>query len=447
MEYMRIAIFTDTYKPQTDGIITSIIQFSGILADEGHEIMIFCPKYKKNDVDPKHKNITIKRYYSVSFVNYKHARVALPSLITMLKDLRKFKPDVVHVQTPLIIGIVSLFAAKILRLKNIQTYHSYIPDFMVYVKPKTLPGMQKFIGQVRGNGSIGSIKKALRSEIVEDKGSKFIGFKLVDKIGDLSEEVSKGDQKMADKIAWELTRKVYNRANLVLTPTNALKKEIEKHGVKKRIEVLSNGIDLDYFKKKNDYVPRKNLIHVGRIGFEKNVEVVIKAISIAAKDMPGIKLDIVGTGPAEKKLNEIVNALGVKKNVRFLGFIPREKLKDLYCKYDAFITASTMETQGLVILEAMSAGLPAIGVDKLAVPDMIKHEVNGYISKPYNEKEMAKNILKLYRDPSRLQSFGEQSLELAKKHDVKKCAEKLLEYYKEYAKRRTHARAKAVKVK
>lgn len=443
---MKIAIFTDTYKPEINGIVTSVVQFSEILADEGHEVLIFCPKYKKNDIDPDHKNIKVKRYYSVSFVNYKQQRVSLPSLVSMIKDLRSFSPDVVHIQTPLILGIVSLLAVKILRLKNIQTYHSYIPDFMIYLKPKTLPGIKNYIGQKKG---LGNIKKALRSEmVVEDRGkNQYIGLKLVDKVGDLSEEIKKGDTQMTDKVAWELTRRVYNKANLVLTPSNALKKELVKNGVKRRVEVLSNGIDLEYFKKKDNYSPKSKLIHVGRIGFEKNIDVVIRAIKIVERKVPGIKLDIMGDGPAKKTLEKMVSDMGLSKNVKFWGFVPRENLQHLYSEYDAFVTASTMETQGLVILEAMSVGLPILGVDKLAVPDIVEHNVNGYISKPFDEKGLAGNILRLYQDPSRLEAFGKESIDLAQKHDVKSCAKKLIKIYEKLSGRSEDARTQTVKVK
>lgn len=444
MGYMRIAIFTDTYKPEINGIVTSVIQFSDILADEGHEILIFCPKYKKNDFDPRHKNITIKRCYSVNFVNYKDVRLAMPSLISVINDLKKFKPDIVHIQTPMILGIISLLAVKILKLRSILTYHSYIPDFMIYLKPKTLPGVKNFMGQMKGGRSV---KKVLRSEIVEDKSKKYFRLKLVDKVGDLSEEVSKGDRQTSDKIAWELTRKLYNRGNLVLTPSSALKRELKMNGVRTRVEVLSNGIDLDYFKEKDSYEPTKKLIIAGRVGFEKNIDIVVKAVNLAAKKIPDLRLDIIGDGPATKDLKTLVQDLGCRKNVRFLGFIPREDLRNIYCKYDAFITASTMETQGLVILEAMSAGLPALGVNKLAVPDLIEHGINGYISKPFDEKEMANHIIKLYKDPERLKAFGEKSIELAKKHDVKKCSKKLIKFYEEISKRRIHAGTEAVKIK
>ena len=119
---LKIAIFTDTYLPEINGVATSIERFSRLLANDGHRLMIFCPKYGLYK-DIPYPGIEIKRYSSVRFPTNKEVKVSLPFVNKVIQDLKEFQPDVVHIQTPLTIGWISIWATKILRLKNVQTYH------------------------------------------------------------------------------------------------------------------------------------------------------------------------------------------------------------------------------------------------------------------------------------------------------------------------------------
>ena len=130
---MRIAFFTDTYLPEINGVVTSLESHSRLLAARGHEILIVCPKYRKPALYAVPR-VQVKRYRSFSFVTNKDTRVALPSMASVARLLRRFRPDVVHVHTPLSIGVIGLVAARMMRLPTVQTYHTYIPDFMTYVE-------------------------------------------------------------------------------------------------------------------------------------------------------------------------------------------------------------------------------------------------------------------------------------------------------------------------
>ena len=124
--------------------------------------------------------------------------------------------------------------------------------------------------------------------------------------------------------------------------------------------------------------------------------------------------------------------LELEKNIRFLGRKEHTKLNKIYKEHDIFITASTVETQGVVILEAMASGLPIIGVKKLAIPDLVKNNVNGYVTKPFDEQEMSEKIRILYEDGKLRKDFGKNSTELVIEHDVKNVIEKLEKIYFEY---------------
>jgi len=214
-----------------------------------------------------------------------------------------------------------------------------------------------------------------------------------------------------------------------------MKKTLKKQGVKTEVEVLSNGIDYDLFKKKTDYRITNKMIHMGRLGHEKSVDVVIKAFAIALKENPDLRLDILGDGPAKKTLQNLTKNIGLSKQIRFGGAYDINKVSKLLCHYDFFVTASTIETQGIVILEAMASGLPVLGVNKLAVPEVIHDKKNGYISKPFNPQGMAKNMLKIIESEERLRTFGKKSLVIARSHEIYKCKDRLAHFYEIIAKK------------
>lgn len=110
------------------------------------------------------------------------------------------------------------------------------------------------------------------------------------------------------------------------------------------------------------------------------------------------------------------------------------KVSQKLCEYYFFAMASTVETQGIVILEAMASGLPVLGVNKLAVPEVIKNGKNGYISEPFDADEMAKNMIKMLKSDKKLEQFGKYSLEIAKSHEISKCKDRLLQTYEKVAK-------------
>ncbi len=428
---MRIAIVSDTYKPEINGVVTSIVNFSEYLAAHGHEVLIITPKYDKKR-DLVQQNITIKRFPSLSYATNKNTRIAFPSIFAIISELRKFKPDIVHVQTPMTIGVSGIMAARVLKLKCIQTYHTYIPDFMVYVNPYNVFGFDRLADSI---ASMKIIRKIVQSDMFEvsedfldDQVRKSLFTKRIRKIS--RRYWKKGESNIGDRFAWDFSRILYNRSDLVITPSRTLAKLLKRHRIKPPVVDVSNGIDYHDFTKKSDYKITHKIFSVGRLGVEgKNVDVVIKSFALALKTRPDLVLDIGGDGPARGALERLVEDLKIGRSVNFRGFISHADLKREYHGADAFITASTMETQGLVILEAMAAGLPVIGVDALAVPEYVKNNKNGYLVKPGDIKAMAEAILRLTESPERNERFGKTGLKLASKHDLPACAEKLERVY------------------
>ena len=158
--------------------------------------------------------------------------------------------------------------------------------------------------------------------------------------------------------------------------------------------VVPNGIDLSKFRPQREAVklavrkklglkPSDKMILVaGRLSREKNVDVVIRAYAGFARENPGSKLVVCGTGPALGENIALARKLGVGKRAVFTGFVPNNVLPAYYSAADAFVTASTFETQGLTVLEAMACGTLVLGANALAIPDEVKNGKNGFLFEP-----------------------------------------------------------------
>lgn len=429
---MRIAIITDCYLPEVNGVVTSIVTHTRMLADRGHEILIIGPTYG-DYADEPYPGITVRRYPSVSFVTNKATRVATPSMITMVAKLRAFSPDVVHIHTPLSIGVTGLLAAKTLRLPTVQTYHTYIPDFMQYVEPARLLRLDDL--QERITNSLvferiiesGLWQRVVRSRaLVEERADEF-----VESLLGISQEVVQERPELTARIAWRYTRMIYNRSDLVLTPSVTLKRALMRHGVTVPVDHLSNGIDLGLVARKESYAPTGRIVHAGRLGHEKNVDVVLKAFARVVENNPALTLDVRGDGPARESLERLASRLGLDESVRFTGFVDRARLAAEYRDYDCFVTASTIETQGIVLLEAMSAGLPVLGVRALAIPEIVRTGHNGIVVDPGDVQSFARGIERLAGDQALRERFGQEAFNDVQPHAVEKVVSQLEGLYRQ----------------
>ncbi|MFA5176140.1 MAG: glycosyltransferase [Candidatus Nanoarchaeia archaeon] len=381
---MKIAYFTDTFVPNINGIVTSILNSSENLAKKGNKIYIFTikPKEKNFQIPKLHKNIQVFHYPRLNLIKYPDFQLAYPKLLDINKKFKEINPDIIHIHTPSIFGWAALILNNKYKKPVVGTYHTLLPDFLDYLP---LPIFNK--------------------------------------------------SKTAKRLTWGYTRKFYNKCNIVTTPSIAMKQELEKHGIK-NVKFLSNGVDLKKFHPIQSKKDGKTILHVGRIGYEKNIDVLIKAFNELLKKNKNVKLLIAGKGPDLEGLKEFTQKLGISKNVEFLGPIKHDNLPKLYSKADIFVTPSTVETEGLVILEAMACGLPIIGVNKLAVPYIVKNNKNGFITKPGDYKEIANCMEKLLKDKKSREKFGKESLILVKEFSLESIIKKIEEIYKELIKKK-----------
>jgi len=220
-------------------------------------------------------------------------------------------------------------------------------------------------------------------------------------------------------------RRLFNSCRVVTVPTGVIKERLEHMGVR-NVTVLSNGLDVGFFRRvdyaafrKKYNVPDGRVIgFCGRFGYEKHLEDLISL----ADGFDGTIL-IAGSGPAEEYYRKMCSG---KKNIVFLGFLSREELLAFYSNLDVFVFPSVAETQGLVALESMACGVPVVGANALALRETIVDGVNGYHYTQGNLAELREKLAMAYENKAKL---GRGCLDFARIHSVDHTVDGLIKIY------------------
>jgi glycosyltransferase involved in cell wall biosynthesis len=236
-------------------------------------------------------------------------------------------------------------------------------------------------------------------------------------------------QVVLERLLWGYGRWYSQKFTALITPTETTSRQVGKI-LGRPVNTISNGIDLQTFhpplsrteelatRKKYDLPPDVPiLLHVGRLDPDKNVERVIQA---AAKVLAGndAHLLIVGDGLRKPALMKLCESLGMSDRIHFTGFISTEQgLPEIYRMARLFVTASEIETQGLVLLEAAASRLSIVAVRATCIPEIVHDGVNGFLAEPGDVESLGKGMSILLKDESRAIQMGKASLALAQKHD------------------------------
>ncbi|HDP73651.1 MAG TPA: glycosyltransferase family 4 protein [Candidatus Woesearchaeota archaeon] len=427
---MRIAIFTETFYPEINGVVTFLKNITEKLSAQGHEIRIYCPKYPKKAFRKPYypsKNVSVYRAFSIKLITNPASRVTIPNVIKVFRDFKRFNPDIVHLQSPLLIGEVGFLCGKLYRKPVISTYHTFLPDFAKYISPLRIARV------ILINKLIGRMRRKARKVIEEDNPQEIKRF-LKKKVNKKKEKELTAKfrkvKKLNEASIWVITRLMYSTHDLITAPSRVMAKILREKRVNRKVLFLSNGIELDKFrpmpKPKRDEIM---LLHSGRISFEKNVDVLLNSFKLVSDKCPQARLWIVGDGPSQPELKKLAGKLRISDKVKFFGALPREELISLYQKADFFVTASTIETQGIVVLEAMASGLPVVGVKALALSELIRDGQNGFLASPFNPRDFAEKCIRLIESPDLLEKMAQNAPSSIKEHDLDFVVERLICIY------------------
>lgn len=371
---MRVALFTDTYLPQVNGIITFLLNLSKGLAKKGHIVYIICPKFPNNLNQEEfiHKNVKIIRVNSIPAFFYPEFKFTSPFSFKLYKFLKQEKIDVIHFQTPISLGIEAILISRLLKVPLIGTFHTNIAD----------PAYLKHLGL---------------------------------------------NNKLMEKISWSYCRFYYNQCDLITCPSNATREELLNNGFKQPLKIISNGIDFSIFDNKDSknikekYSKNKKLLlYVGRIAHEKNLFYLLECLKLVLKKIPNVNLLIVGGGPQFNDVKNKVKELGLDNNVIMTGSIDHKILvkSGIYGAADLFVTASPTETQGITTLEAQVNGVVCLGVNKGGIKDLIKDGYNGYLVELNDKKDFCDKIIKLLKDKELYSKMKKNTLKEIQNHDI-----------------------------
>ncbi len=405
-EKLNIAFITDTFLPHVSGIATYIMIISKELADNGHQVTIYT--YKKAINPFRNENVNVVRLHSVELPTYSGIHMCVPNPVSLLKSISRLNQDIIHIHSPTgPLSVTALAIAKHRGIPAVATFHGFMDKYDHYM---SFFRMMKWL-KIPFGSSIGGLSKAKIPVKLKNAG--------VMRLANL---------KIKKRLVWRVLRAMYNKCDAVIVPSPLSAKEVRSHGIS--CLSIPHGIDADTFRRKASYKRKNRILSVCRLGYEKNIDVVLRAFSLVAGLRPNVKLTIVGDGPARKSLMELAKNLGLEESVSFPGTVERSGLQEYFDSHDFFVNASDSETFGYVIAEAMAAGLPIVAVKAQGTTDLVKHGINGLLVEPYDVRGFAEAMEKMLEGRTTARKFGKASVKLVKKFSVEKCYEGHIRLYK-----------------
>lgn len=384
---MRIGIFTDSYTPFINGVTTSVLMLKKGLEKKGHTVYVVTVNNEnmKYKLDEKGKVLRLPGV-PIGIYDYRLTGIYPLKAINIIK---KWNLDVIHCQTEFGVGTFARIIAKQLNIPLVHTYHTMYEDYIHYITK-------------------GYFNKT--------------GKKIVEYLTLFYCDKTATELVVPTKKAYELFKEKYKvDRNVYIVPTGI---EVEKFYLEnnKQLNIVKKRESLGL--KRDDFV----ILFVGRIGSEKNVELLLTSMRYIVNNCPKAKLLIVGDGPDLNKYKTFVKKQGLEENIIFTGKVPWESIAEYYLISDVFTTASKTETQGLTVIEAMAASLPVVCINDESFTNTVIDNLNGKIFK--NKRGYKKAIIELYNDPKELKRLSKQARISADMHSSKYFVESILDVYK-----------------
>ncbi len=356
---MRVVMVSDVYFPRINGVSTAIQTYQHALRAHGVEVSLVAPDYGKQE-----SAAWIRRVPSRSVPGDPEDRLVRWRAMRRAVDAAVAEGcDLIHVQTPVVAHYAATRAARRAGIPVLATYHTLFEEYLKHYAP-LVPSAW------------------LRA------------------------------------LARSFSRWQCNALDAVIVPSAAIHERLGSYGVKTPMHVLPTGIALPAeandgrreFRARFAIDEQRTVaLFVGRVAHEKNIDYLIDVIDLTRESVPDILLVVAGEGPALPHLRRLVADRGLQDHVRFIGYLERKsELPACYAAADVFVFASRTETQGLVILEAMAAGLPVVALAAMGTIDILGAR-RGAVVPADNPAAFALALVGVLRDPlqrARLASAG-----------------------------------------
>lgn len=377
---MRIAMISDVYFPRVNGVSTSIETFRRDLIALGHEVLLIAPDYGR----PIEGESGVWRVAGRPVPRDPEDRLMRRRAVRRLGGLlESFKPELLHIHTPFVAHYGGVELARSLAIPVVTTYHTYFEHYFEHYVP-------------------------------------FI------------------PRRWLAGLARRVTVSQCAAADVVISPSSAMRDALRAYGVRGRIEILPTGLAADIFKPGDGgrfraahgiEARRPVVLHVGRAAHEKNIDFLLRMLVVLRGFVPDVLFVLAGEGPALAHLKQTVRTLGLEDCVRFVGYLDRrQELPDCYSAADVFVFSSRTETQGLVVLEAMAQGTPVVSNAEMGTRDVLVQDLGAHIV-PLDETVFADAVAELLSNRSRRDDMSRTAREHALTWSSRAMAQRLIALY------------------
>lgn len=387
---MRIGIFTETFTPDINGVVTSVVSLKKALEAHGHEVYVVTNHANiiKTVYDEENRILRLPGIKLDFLYGYK---ISSPIQLQANKTIKDWNLDVIHIQQEFGIGTYGRFLASHWEIPLLNTYHTTYEDYTHYVN-------------------------ILDSSLVE---------------------------KFSKKVVEIYSKSFTKRSNIIISPSEKTKEMLEGYGINKLIRVIPTGLDLENFNvantseaEKEEIISKYNInpddtifTYVGRIAKEKSIDEVIIAFSEIKEKALKAKLLIVGGGPDLDDLKKLASKLDLNDYVFFEGQVDSSEVAKYYHTAHAFISASTTETQGLTYIEALASGLAVFAKEDDVLNHIVIEGETGYFFA--DSSELASKIETFIKHPEVKEEIYQNALAMSKKYSLEEYYNKIIETYKE----------------
>ncbi|MEN9715308.1 MAG: hypothetical protein RJA35_775 [Actinomycetota bacterium] len=371
---LTVVIACDTFPPDINGAARFAERLAGGLARRGHDVHIIASAYDANHGTFKEVHdgaeMTVHRLLSFKLPQHETLRWQWPFSIGSEADkiFAQIKPDVVHIQSHLIMGRFIVRSARKAGIRIVATNH---------IMPENLINYSVII-------------------------PKFL-------------------KPAAMRWAWRDAGRFFRKVDAVTTPTRRAAELLQEATGLTDVLAISCGIDASRFKNATpptNHPPR--ILFLGRLDYEKHIHNLLKAVAKLPREL-GVQVDLVGKGGEQAYLEELASQLGIRESVNFYGHITEEDLPKAYERATVFAMPSIAELQSIATMEAMASGRPVVAADAMALPHLVHDGDNGYLFPPDDVDAFADRLKRvLTADEAELERLSENSLHLIKSHDIQR---------------------------
>ena len=322
---MNIMMCTNTYLPHVGGVAHSVHAFAEHYRALGHQVLVIAPE-GDGEADVEYDVVRVPAIQSFNDSDFSVPLVAPVRLVRALDD---FSPDIVHSHHPFLLGATALRIAGARNVPIVFTHHTRYETYTHYLPI---------------------------------------------------------DSALVQRFVIELATRYCNLCDAVIAPSESIQTMLVEQGVIAPIDVIPTGVEVERFasgdcdQARHEFdIPDDAFVvgHVGRLAHEKNLEFLARALAEFLRRRPDAHFLVVGQGPEEQQIRDHFEHAGLSHRLHMAGTKRGQQLADCYTAMDVFAFSSHSETQGMVLAEAMAAGVPIVALDASGVRDVVKDGLNG----------------------------------------------------------------------